>query len=555
MVHILAFLVLLGILVLAHELGHFLVARLLGVKAEVFSLGFGKAIFKKKVGDTEYRLSMVPVGGYVKFYGDDATVENPVPEEMKPYLFSTQKVWKRALIVFAGPLCNFILAVFVFAVVYFIGEPNIATKLGYVEQNSIAWNSGLREGDSVEKVNGVEVKTWMDLDNKVSEQKGIVDLLVKRDSDLLDVKVPLTNLIAKNRYGETEHRDQIQGISPFKRSSLVGISSDPKTLAKKAGLKTGDLIFKIKDKEIKSWDELELELKNNVGKIDIIVKRADKKGVEPKDIKLVLDVPAYSNVKGTTVLLGIYPSELFVSGFVDKKSPALNAGIKEGDRLYSVNGSLVLSFQSLQQIADLAGRNNQALKITVERAGEFLDFNITPSLHNLKEDEAGQKDKRFLLGIEVNFSPGPVEQTKIIIRNPIKLIWTSIEKTVFWIWITFVGLIKLVTGSVSFKAVGGPLMIGKVAGDSLMLGVVYFFRIMAVISINLGVINLFPVPVLDGGHLVLFSIEAIRKKPLKEKYIELAQKIGFYILMGLIVLSFYNDIIRFGAGLLGLVGK
>ena len=552
MIYILAFIVLLGVLVLAHELGHFLAARMLGVKAEAFSLGFGKILLKKKVGDTEYRLSMIPLGGYVKFYGDDESKEKPIPAEMTPYLFKTQKVWKRALIVFAGPLCNFILAAFVFAIVYFIGEPNVATKLGYVEQGSIAWNSGLKQGDTIEMVNGQKVQTWSELDKKVSEQDGVADLTVKRETEILNIKVPLSDLIAKNRYGETEYREQIQGIAPFKRSPLVGVSSDPGKIAFTSGIKTGDLVYKVKDKEITTWDELETALSTTVGKIDIIVKRVEKKGATPEDIKIVVSVPKRNS---STASLGFYPAELFVSGFVNDKSPALIAGIQKGDRLFSVNDKPVLSFQSLQQIVDLAGRNNEVLKIVVERSGKFLNFQIVPSVHNIKDDEGGQKDKRFLLGVETNFYPGPVEQTKVIVRNPIKLIWVSIEKTAFWIWITLVGLIKLITGAVSFKAVGGPLMIGKVAGDSLMLGIVYFLRIMAVISINLGVINLFPVPVLDGGHLVLFSIEALRRKPLKERHIEIAQQVGFYLLIGLIVLSFYNDIVRFGAGLLGIGGK
>lgn len=548
MIYILAFIVLLGVLVLAHELGHFLVARMLGVKAEVFSLGFGKALWKKRSGDTEYRISLIPLGGYVKFYGDD---KDNSPEELRPYFFVTQKLWKRALIVFAGPLCNFILAVIVFCAVFFIGEPNISTKLGYVEQGSLAWKSGIRAGDVIDKVNGVAVSTWVDLDKEVSKSTGDVSVLLKRESEELQFTVPVSNLIAKNRYGETEYRYQIQGVSPFKRSALVGVSGNKNTLAYRAGFKTGDLIHKIDEAEVNSWDDLQQALSVKQGKVNISIKRAEKKGSKPSDLNLAVQLPS----KSTTESLGFYPAELFISGFVSKESPAAKAGMKEGDRLYAVNGTPVLSFQSLQQVVDVAGRENKVLKITAEREGRLMDFNITPSLHDLKDDEIGQKDKRFLLGVETNFYLGPADQTKIIIRNPLKLIWAGIEKTVFWIWITIVGLFKLFTGAVSFKAVGGPLMIGKVAGDSLMLGLVYFLRIMAVISINLGVINLFPVPVLDGGHLVMYSIEALRGRPLKERYMEMAQQVGFYILIGLIVLSFYNDIIKFGSALLGIGGK
>ncbi|HOW16727.1 MAG TPA: RIP metalloprotease RseP [bacterium] len=216
MIYIVAFILLLGVLVLAHELGHFLAGRLMKVKIEAFSIGFGKPILRKKVGDTEYRLSIVPLGGYVKFYGDDPKSDKPIPQEMTPYLFNNQKVWKRAFIVFAGPLANFLLAVLVFCTVYFIGEPNVSTKLGYVEKGSVAFTSGLREGDVIETVNGTKVQTWTEMDELISTKKESVLLSVKRDEKNIDIKVPLNNLIAKNRYGETVHKEQIQGISPFK---------------------------------------------------------------------------------------------------------------------------------------------------------------------------------------------------------------------------------------------------------------------------------------------------------------------------------------------------
>jgi regulator of sigma E protease len=546
MIYIVAFILLLGVLVLAHELGHFLAGRLMKVKIEAFSIGFGKPILRKKVGDTEYRLSIVPLGGYVKFYGDDPKSDKPIPQEMTPYLFNNQKVWKRAFIVFSGPLANFLLAVLVFCTVYFIGEPNVSTKLGYVEKTSVAFDSGLREGDVIEAVNGTKVQTWTEMDELVSTKKDSVLLSVKRDEKNIEVKVPLNNLIAKNRYGETVHKEQIQGISPFKRSSLIGVDNSKNSIAYAQGLRTGDLVYKINTTEVNSWDEMQKALIDSKKDATIYVKRAENKGTKPKELELL--------VRDTSKLV-LKPAELFISGFVGEDSPASKAGMQVGDMIYAVNNKQVLSFQSLQQLVDIAGRNSESLNVTVLRAGKLIELDITPALHDLKDEELGQKEKRYLLGVETNYYPGPVDQTKIIIRNPIQLIWAGIEKTAFWVWITAVGLVKLLTGAVSFKAVGGPLMIGKVAGDSLMMGFVYFFRIMAVISINLGVINLFPIPVLDGGHLVLYSIEAIRRKPLKERHIEIVQQVGFYLLIGLIVLSFYNDIIRFGSALLGLGGK
>ncbi|MEI6080436.1 MAG: RIP metalloprotease RseP, partial [bacterium] len=233
-------------------------------------------------------------------------------------------------------------------------------------------------------------------------------------------------------------------------------------------------------------------------------------------------------------------------------SPALKAGMQKGDRIVAVNGKILRGFYSFQQTVDSAGRNNQELNMIIDRNGALLSLKILPKLRSIKDDEMGKKENRFLLGTQTYYYPGPAAEKIIIIRNPIKLIWASIAKTAMWTWITLVGLIKLFTGAVSLKAIGGPLMIGKVAGDSLHLGIVYFLRIMAIISINLGIINLFPIPVLDGGHLMFFTYEAIRGKPMKEKSMMIAQQVGFYLLIGLVVLSFYNDILKYGSSIIGI---
>jgi regulator of sigma E protease len=556
MIYTVAFIILIGILVFAHELGHFLMGKFCKVRIEAFSIGFGKVLLHKKVGDTDYRISMIPLGGYVKFFGDDEK-EGVVPPDQKHLTLQGQSVGRRALIVSAGPIFNFILAVILFMFVYFIGEPNIAPVLGYVETGSTAYNSGLKVDDEVLAVNGRKVDTWGQMDEKISQKTPTgaatsVKLTIKRTDGTKEITVPLTEELARNKYGEPIYKQQISGIAPNKRSTLVGVG-DPSSAAFKAGFKTGDLITHVNGQEIKTWDELDKAIASSGTTVKIKVKR------EKGDFEFVVSkgggankAVAAGDSKSYANMLGFYPSELFVSDFVDKKdSPAVKAGMQIGDRMVTVNGKTLRGFQTLQQIVDKAGRNKEGLNILVERKGSLVPLNISPRIHTVDQDEMGQKEKRFLLGVQTYFYMGPVVEKTIIIRNPIKLIWASIEKTAMWIWITLVGLIKLFSGAVSLKAVGGPLMIGKVAGDSLHLGIVYFLRIMAIISINLGIINLFPIPVLDGGHLLFFSYEALRGKPLKEKQMLMAQQVGFYLLISLIVLSFYNDILKYGSGILG----
>ncbi|MCX6112885.1 MAG: RIP metalloprotease RseP [Proteobacteria bacterium] len=562
MIYTVAFIILIGILVFAHELGHFLMGKLCKVRIEAFSIGFGKPLLHKKVGETDYRISAIPLGGYVKFFGDDEK-DGKVDPELKHLTLYGQSVPKKSLIVVAGPVFNFILAGILFAFVYFIGEPNLATIIGYVEPGSTADESGIREGDQVLAVNGQSVDTWNEMDEKISAGNQKVMLTIKREEGIKGLTLPLTEELSRNKYGEIIRKPQIFGIMPNKRSALVGVN-DPVSPAFKAGFKTGDLITEVDGKKIETWDEFENALisGNKISKIKIKREKEEIELILSKDTNYKKgETRVYIVVNITTLSdsyysyannLGFYPSELFISDFVKKDSPAVKAGMQIGDRMVAVNGKILRTFQSLQQVVDKAGRNDEELNILLEREGALITVKISPKLQNIDQENIGQKDKRFLLGVQTYYYMGPVVEKKIIIRNPIKLIWASTVKTVTWIWITLVGLIKLFTGAVSLKAIGGPLMIGKVAGDSLHLGIVYFLRIMAIISINLGIINLFPIPVLDGGHLMFFGIEAVTGKPLKEKYIMIAQQVGFYLLIGLIVLSFYNDILKYGSNILGM---
>ena len=518
--------------------------KLCKVKIEAFSLGFGKPILKKKYGETEYRLSAVPLGGYVKFLGDEPDKDAPIPEDIKPFTFTEQNVWKRILIVFAGPAFNFILAVFLFMIVYFVGEPNIAPVISYVEKGSIASTSGLKEGDEIVGINGKNINVWGDIEDVLEKNKtDVVAVDIKRGEERTTLSVQLKQLLSRSRFGEPVYKNLIEGIAPYKTSSMIGVN-DTGSPAYKAGFKTGDLIVKADATEIRSWEELNNYLAGHKGVINFKIKRlldmTNKRSPE-EDKDLVLN----NNGSGK---VGFYPGELFVRGFVKDKSPARDAGILENDRIVAVNGKEIGSFITLQQSVDEAGRAGKGIELTIARDAKLLKFNMSPQLQKVEGVVA--KEKRFLLGIETDFAPGPMVDKKVIVRNPFKLVVVAVEKTLMWIWLTALGLFKLCTGAVSLKSIGGPLMIGKIAGDSLLLGIAYFFRIAAIISINLGIINLVPIPVLDGGHLMFFGYEAITGKPVKEKVVMVAQQVGLYLLITLVVLSFYNDIMHLGSGIL-----
>ncbi len=349
--------VLFGILILFHELGHFIFAKLTGVKVLKFSIGFGPKVISKKVGETEYILSAVPLGGYVKPLGEEPGEE--IPEEEKSRAFNFQPVWKRALIVFAGPVFNLVLAYCIFVV-------------------------------------------------------------------FLSVNLPVI-------------------------------------------------------------------------------------------------IPSLSSISATVEDVG-------------KESPAMKAGIKKNDTVISIDGKAVNDWNDM---AGTFSKNpGKELSVKIKRGDNLIDVMVTPEPVKTK-GEKGEETVSGRIGIskKMNFK---VVQSAGIFMAPVK----GLEAVYEWSILTLEVVEKLFTGNLSPKQVGGPIMIVDAAAKAASAGAATYFGLIAIISVNLAILNLLPVPVLDGGHLMFMSIEVLRGKPLSEKAMTIATKIGFAVLMLLIVVVFYNDTIR-----------
>jgi regulator of sigma E protease len=345
-----AFLIVLGILIFFHEFGHFLIARLFRVGVEKFSLGFGPRLFGKKVGITDYRLSLVPLGGYVKMVGEEPDEE--LDPELIPLSFTHKHVLKRILIVFAGPFFNILLAVLIFWVISFLsGVMILKPAIGSVKENSPAYHAGFKKGDLVTVVDGVAVDTWEAMADRISHSGG------------------------------------------------------------------------------------------------------------------------------------------------------------------------------------------KPLEITVERPEGRLVLPVTPELITSK-NLLGEDIKRYVIGIG---TAGETYSKKLGFFAAAK---ESLRQTYGIVELMVMIVTKLITGDISIDTVGGPIMIAQMAGDQAKAGVNSLFQFIAVISVNLAVINLLPIPVLDGGHLLFFAIEAVIGRPVNVKVREIAQQVGMVILIMLMILVFYNDINR-----------
>ncbi len=438
------FLVVLGVLVAFHELGHFLAARWVGVKILKFSIGFGPKIFGRQVGETEYLVSAVPLGGYVKLFGEDET-EATTPDDRRRS-FSHQGLWGKVLIVAAGPGFNFILAYLIFAGWLSTGSPlfvptfrDLSADIEALVPGSPASAAGMEVGDRVVRVNGKEISTKTELLDLVSRSNGQpISLEVRREGQL-------------------------------------------KTLTATPVRITGDEAAK--------------------------------------------DEPLYT--------IGIEEMPPLVTS-VMHGSPASTGGLQPGDRVVAIEGHSIYTWA--QMTAHVREHPETPLKFEVLREGTRATLTVTPASEKLTVN--GQASEVGKIGIS---GPG-----RSLMRSDTvaEAVLQGLEATWGWTELTVIGLYKMVVGDISSKNIGGPLTIANISGEAASQGASSVVFLIAILSINLGVLNLLPIPILDGGHLLFFLIEGILRKPLGERQREVAQQVGLVLLVGVMIFAFWNDLER-----------
>ncbi|MDZ4677023.1 MAG: RIP metalloprotease RseP [Oligoflexia bacterium] len=533
---ILPFIILLGVLIFVHELGHFSVAKFFGVRVEVFSLGFGRKILQKKVGDTVYCISMIPFGGYVKMFGDDFTA--PISTEEQKYSFSHKPVLQRIAVVLAGPLMNAFFALFLFIIIAAVGEEVLSARVGDVFPGSAAYQAGFRTDDTLKLVNGTPIDRWDTFKKLIEENHGKQStIVVNRDGKEFPLQVtpqPITN---KNILSSATHVGDIEGLTYLKRASAIGVNN-PLSSGSRSGLRTGDIVRKIDGKEISIWSELESALIQAEQKSQPTVALEIERAGNPK-LQITLEIE-----KGNP-LSGLEPSDLYLSSVISK-SAAEEAGIQLGDKLISIAGHKLQRWEDVVKIVQGYKETDGALKVEYFRSGKLMSANVTPRL--LKQtDNTGVEQQNYALGVVTGLVFATPETFIAKEANPGNMFARGFNDTVHWTKLTVLSFVKLAQGKVSTKSIGGPLMIGKLASDTWRIGVSPFLKIMAIISINLFILNLLPIPVLDGGHLLFYTIEFFKGTPLSFRKIEAMQQVGMFLLLALMVFSMFNDIVRFFA--------
>ncbi len=441
---ILSFVVVIGILILVHEMGHFLVARWMGVGVERFSIGFGPVLLRWRGKETEYCLSAIPMGGYVKMMGEESPLEGGGAGTVDPAKsFSLKPVAARFLIVFAGPGMNFVLAAAIFTAVFMIvGRPVLPSTIGRIKAGGSAAQAGLRTGDRVTAVDGTPVAHWEDVERAIQASGGE------------------TRQIAFSRDG----REQRVALTP-------------------APTKVRDVF----GDEREVWD------------------------------------------------IGAGPVAPARIGETQPGYPAAKVGLRAGDVVVAVDGNPVLSWDEMAEA--IHKRPGKATQITIEREGRSLTVSVVPQAFK-ERGPSGQEVEIGRIGI---IGPGAVSYVR---SNPVQAVWQGGARTWDMTVLTARGLWKLVTRQLPASTIGGPIQIAVVAGEQAKQGLMSLAFFTAVISVNLALLNLLPVPILDGGHLFFFLIEGIVGRPLSLRKREVAQQVGLFLLLLLMVFAVYNDLTR-----------
>lgn len=535
------FFILLGLLIFVHELGHFMVARWCGVRVETFSLGFGKKVLNWKPGETTYCVSIIPLGGYVKMYGDDPTAD--VPTEQREYAFLHKKVWQRIAIVLAGPIMNLIFALVLFMIIGRVGEEVASAHVGDLTATTAAAKAGFESGDRILKVGGTAVRSWNEVQAKIEASP---DHALTFDVERVDHKpaqVTATPKIALNDniLSMTHEVGKIDGLTNETASTVLGVK--PGSVADKAGLQSLDFVTAINDQPVASWSEMAQKLdeaaKGDKTSVAIKVRFVDSD--DKPENHHVVNV-SVADIKGENPIakLGVEGADMYILK-VKPDSPAARAGLVAKDRIVSIDGEAQKTWNDVLNKVKSFTAGGAPIHFTVLHDGAVKEMNISPELTDVMSAK-GQDEKRFTIGVvSAGFKVGP-EPVLMQVTEPVEILTHGVQQTAEWTGLMVMSLVRLAQGQVSAKNIGGVITIGRVASRSFEIGLSAFLKTMAIISLNLFLLNLLPVPVLDGGHLLFFSIEALRGTPISLKKLEIAQQVGLTLLIMLMAFAFFNDV-------------
>jgi regulator of sigma E protease len=540
------FLLLVGVLVIIHEFGHFVAAKLLDVRVLRFSIGYGRPLFRIKGAETEYQLAVFPVGGYVRILGVDDAPDAEARDRGRS--FANRPLWQRLVIIFAGPAANLILPVLIYFV-FFAGHTELpAAVVGDVFEDSPAARAGIASGDTVLAVDGKSVRYWEELERAIRARGGDeVTLKLQRGARVFEkYVVPIADVVRK-RDGQVSAQGRI-GITRAPFVPLVGII-DPGSPAGRAGMITGDLIVNIDGRPVENWSGVAAGLGGGARRTNIVYLRGTEVPGVPQ-VRLLearfadlMPETRLDATLGRTAYTGLENAEMFVA-HVDPGTPADLAGLRRGDLITAVDGQVVKHWALLDQklLSDpgrtwtITWRRTQDGKV-VERSAQLTQ------VWRKELDQYGHTVERLVLGARNDVERGQGKLVPIDGRFGYA-VSKAVERTGETIALMAAGFAGVLKGDKPSESLGGPLTMYRVASVSGEQGWDSFLLLLALISVNLGLLNLLPVPVLDGGHVVVFAIEAVRRRPLSDRARERIQSAGLALIGLITLLALTNDLVN-----------
>lgn len=571
---ILAGLALLAVLIVFHELGHFLLAKALGVKVLVFSVGFGPKLFSFNIGETEYRLSAIPLGGYVRMFGE--SLEEELSAEEKKISFMHQAIWRKSLIAAAGPIFNFILPIILFFGLFVGTEQIFLPRIGTVLPGGSAEAAGLLPDDRILAIDGKKIESFSEMAEIIGKNHDkTLQLGIERLNDQGE-KSFLTKLVkpeAKDAGNPLEKDQKVGRIGIMPAIEQAKIIIHPKSPFKNTELLDFDEVIEINGKAIASawalenaldelWPGSEIKIKRQEGETfkELIVKtpniplQALSEGliVEKNHLENeVLSEEVLAKIKQTKELFkalekqrvkkwGLSSAKAHV---VEVKADSLaeKIGLKAQERIIALSAEPVYSSVHMQQL--LLQNPSEPKVLGVQNSDGNLVVHVFKLPADWQENLKLDADLASVFGLTLPaiFTPGEMAQRNVGVFEALS---RASEQTYAIFMMTAKSIWMLVSGDVPASSVGGPIQLFDMAKQAADKGLAYYIFVMCLLSVNLGLLNLLPIPALDGGHLLLFSIEAIQRKPLTPKTRMIATQLGFAVLLSVMALAIFNDISR-----------
>jgi len=600
------FILFIGVLIFVHEMGHFIFAKLFDVKVLKFSLGFGPRAVGFNRGETEYVVAWVPLGGFVRMLGEDPNDE--VRPEDKGRAFHQKPLWQRYIVVLAGPTFNLIFPIIIYFFFYAAQTSLLPSTVGTVFHGQPAAQAGLIPGDRIVSIAGEPVRYWEDLQGIVSERPGEkLRFTIERNGKTFDRFITPREEVSRNWLKMSQRYGRI-GVSPYFKPPLVGIS-DRDSPAARAGLRNGDLVTSVNGTAVELWAELEKVLRRNRGQsLRVTFLRPGRSAsrfvdfheVKPMSVVVVPPPGAVGEQTRDFSWTGIHSAEFFVRD-VEKGSPAASIGLEEGDQVVRFNGKPVFHWDQI--ILSLKAKKDAQHKISwitpatakawahgqrkacgdgvkcdrcqacvnktrqdcpdcracakdpVEECSVACRVCLArkwcgPCIGSFKlakvtfTDDYKQQHQRYVFGVE-NYRIWKSADNVPIEGRFTYAVSKSVRQTGEIIGMIGMAIVQILRGAIPSDSIGGPIMLAHTARVAAEKGCDHFLRMLALISINLGILNLLPIPILDGGHILFFTVEAVKRKQVSLRVREIATYVGLALLISLMIFAFKNDIVRY----------